>query len=220
MLSGVLSHCRVAGFSSWMSSNVPLLTQSWAAACLANSVTLDWCSTQSGRGFSSGCMISMLMRTSTTVHTTPKVKGTGRRKIDLCKMMSYTVCQACSPCEQYPRAPEGFEENIWCGFASWGLAVFVFCLLASFANYNRLFGWKQLFKLRYKGFFKAAIILLKIVRQETCSNIMPSITKAIVSVIAHFSNTFQFFLREVSLSPLLFYYSFLPPEIIPLLDEI
>merc|ERR1719445_2669974 len=72
------------------------------------------------------------------------------------------------------------------------------------------FGWKQLFKLRYKGFFKAAVILLKVVRQETCSNIMPSITKAIVSVIAHFSYAFQFFLREVSLSPLLFYYSFLP----------
>ena len=77
-----------------MSSNVPLLTQSWAARCLANSVTLDWCSTKSG--FSSGCMISMLMRTSTTVHTTPKVKGTGRWKIDLCKFMRYTVFQACS----------------------------------------------------------------------------------------------------------------------------
>ena len=73
-----------------MSSNVPLLTQSWAAACLANSVSLDWCSTQSGRGSSSGCMISMLMRTSTTVHTTPKVKGTGRWKIDLCKLRNYS----------------------------------------------------------------------------------------------------------------------------------
>ena len=188
-----------------MSSNVPLLTQSWAAACLANSVTLDWCSsTQSGRSSPSGCMISMQMRTSTTVHTTPKVKGTGRRKIDLSKLMSYTVFQTYSPSEQYPRAPEGFEENVGCGFASWGLAVFVFCLLAYFTNYNRLFGWKQLFKLRYKGFFKAAVILLKIVRQETSSNILPSITKAIVSVIAHFSNTFQFFLREVSFSPLLF----------------
>ena len=162
----------------------------------------------------------MLMRTSTTVHTTPKVKGTGRWKIDLCKSRSYTVFQACSPSEQDPWAPEGFEENVWCGFTSWGLAALAFCLLVSFTNYSRLFGWKQLFKLRYKGFFKAAVIFLEIVRQKTSSNIMPSITKAIVLVIAHFSNPFQFFLRKVSLSPLLFYYSFLPPEIIPPLVEI
>ena len=142
------------------------------------------------------------------------------RPMQIYEIHSFSSLLSCLPGKQYPRAPEGFEENVWCGFASWGLAGFVFCLLAYFTDYNRLFGWKQLFKLRYKGFFKAAVILLKVVRQETCSNIMPSIIKAIVSVIAHFSNTFQFFLREVSLSPLLFYYSFLPPEIIPLLVEI